>query len=253
MLAKSLVALVPLAASFGVACAGGAPPAAPLIVPEGISVSAHVGNNSVFSAKALTIREGSNGPELYAAVRNDDRDTAGCNAAFSVTLYDKDQQPLGTGVSGLMLRRFYRYTGMDGTEQVVGCVLPGDVTMVAIKSLAMDAPLEAVQSVEYSSQYWTLPDLVPIAGVSLSEVKAVNRSGGVAYTGALVNGLDTPLSNPTVAVYPLSSVGRPLGVAYGAATLDVAPGNSWDFETNTVSPGGASFDAYPMGGPGASP
>jgi hypothetical protein len=253
MLAKSLVALLPLAASFVVACAGGAQPAAPLIVPEGIKVGAHIGNNSVFNAKALTLRPGTDGaPELYAAVRNDG-DTAGCNAAFSVTLYDKDEQQLGTGVSGLMLRRFYRYTDMDGTEQVVGCVLPGDVTMVAIRSLAMDAPIEAVQSVEYSSQYWTLPDLAPITGVSLSEVKAVNRSSGVAYTGALVNALDTPLSNPTVAVYPLSSVGRPLGVAYAAATLDVAPGNSWDFETSTVSPGGASFDAYPMGGPGATP
>ena len=252
MLAKSLVALVPLAALLLVACSDDAPPSAPLIVPEGIEVSAHVGNNSVFSAKALTIREGSDGPELYAAVRNDG-DTAGCNAAFSVTLYDKDEQQLGTGVSGLMLRRFYRYVSMDGTEQVVGCVLPGDITMVAIRSLSMDAPIEAVRRVEYSSQYWTLPDLVPIAGVSVSEVKAVNRSGGVAYTGALVNGLDMPLSNPTVAVYPLSSVGRPLGVAYGAAALDVAPGSSWNFETSTVSPAGASFDAYPMGGPGATP
>jgi hypothetical protein len=63
-----------------------------------------------------------------------------------------------------------------------------------------------------------------------------------------VNGLDQPLSNPTVAIYPLNDVGRPLGVAYGSATLDIAPGGTWNFETNTTSDAGVGFDAYPLGG-----
>ncbi len=247
MLEKSLVALVPLAASFLVACSSdGAQAPEAQIVPEGVVVSAHEGNNSVFSVKALTIRQGPAGPELYAAVNNDG-DAAGCNPSFSVTLYDKDEQTLGVGVSGLMTRRFYRV--MDESGNIAGCILPGDTTMVAITSLSMDAPISAVHSVVYSSQYWTLADVQAIDGISLSGVAAVKRSDGVAYTGSLVNGLDTTLDHPTVAVYPLSAVGRPLGVAYGGATLEVAPGGSWNFETNTVSDAGVSFDAYPMGGP----
>ena len=148
-LAKSLIAL---AAPLVVACSDGKQPAAahcgagsPVsgvvaanvgadtggsarFVPEGLEVSARPGLNSVFNVIALTLRPGSNGAELYAAVRNDG-DVLACNASFSVELRGQDDQILGAGISGLMSRHFYRLT--DGSDTVAGCVAPGEVTKVA--------------------------------------------------------------------------------------------------------------------------
>jgi len=219
-----------------------------LIVPQGLDVSVSVGNNSIFSVVALTLRDTSSGPQLYAAVKNEG-DAPGCNVSFSVTLYDKDEQTVGAGVSGLVVRRFYELKSDDGSSSIAGCVSPGDVTMLAIVNLDLGStPIADVRKVVYSTQYWYLANLVAIDGVTLKDVTAVNKSKGVAYTGALVNELDKPLSNPTVAIFPLNAVGRPLGVAYGRATLDVAPGASWAFETETVTDAGVGFDAYPLGG-----
>jgi hypothetical protein len=217
-----------------------------LFVPEGIEVTARPGLNSVFNVFALTLQPGPNGAELYAAVRNDG-DVLACNASFSVELRDKDDQVLGAGVSGLMSRHFYRLS--DGSGTIAGCVAPGEVTKVAIQSLSLDAPIGDVQRAVYQSNYWANLGVVAIEGVSLTGVETVTRSTAVAYTGALFNGLDTTLSDPTVAVYPVNAVGRPLGVAYAGSSLVLQPCGSWDFETSAVNQTGVGYDAYPMGGP----
>jgi len=225
---------------------GGDTSADALIVPTGMNVTPRIGNNSVFKVIALTLRAASSGAELFAAVRNDG-DILACNPSFSVELRDQDDQTLAAGISGLMERRFYRFT--DGSDTIAACVAPGDVTMVAITSLSLDSPMADVRSVVYQSSYWGNLDVVAIPGVNLSDVNAVNRGDGVAYTGSLVNALDKDLSGPTVAVFPLNAVGRPLEVAYGGSSVVLAPGAAWDFETSTVGDAGEGFDAYPMGGP----
>jgi len=217
-----------------------------LFVPTGMHVTPRPGINSVFNVISLTLRATPSGAELFAAVRNDG-DILACNASFSVELRDKDDQTLAAGISGLMARRFYRFT--DGSGTIAGCVAPGDVTMVAIVSLSLDSPMADVRSVVYQSNYWGNLDVVAIPGINLSDVQAVNRGDGVAYTGSLVNGLDKDLSGPTVAVFPLNALGRPLEVAYGGSSVVLAPGAAWDFETSTVGDAGEGFDAYPMGGP----
>jgi len=261
MLAKSLLTLAALSvvacsSSDGGQCAGrfrvssradtgglgGDAGDTALIVPASLNVIPRPGINSVFNIIALTLKLGSNGAELYAAVRNDG-DVVACNPSFSVDLRDKDDLTLGTGVSGLLSWRFYRFT-----DTIASCLAPGDVTMVAIQSLSLDAPIEAVVSAVYQSNYWGNLDIVAIDGVGLTGVKAVARSPGVAYTGSLVNGLDVELSNPTVAVFPLNAVGRPLGVAYGSGSVVLPRCGTWDFETSP-SEAGVGFDAYPMGGP----
>ncbi|MEI9952192.1 MAG: hypothetical protein WDO74_25205 [Pseudomonadota bacterium] len=217
-----------------------------LFVPQGINVTARPGINSVFNVIALTLRPGASGAEVYAAVRNDGQILA-CNASFSVELHDKDDQTLGAGISGLQARRFYRFT--DGSGSIASCVAPGEVVMIAIQRLDLDAPIEDVKSVVYQSNYWGNLPLAAIEGVSLTGVQAVTRGTGVAYTGALVNGLDTALSGPTVAVFPLSAVGRPLDVAYGGSSVVLPRCGTWDFETSPISASGVAYDAYPMGGP----
>ena len=79
----------------------------------------------------------------------------------------------------------------------------------------------------------------------MSNVTTVSRSPGSAYTGTLQNDFDASVSAPSVAIYPVNRVGRPLGVAKGAATTDIAPAASWTFETSTVTDPGVAQVAFP--------
>jgi hypothetical protein len=214
-----------------------------LIVPEGLAVSALPGGNGVLEVIALTLRGGPRGPELYAAVRNDG-DVPACSAALSVELFDASEQSLAAGIGGLLTQRFYRLT--DGSGAIAACVGPGDVTMAALTDLPSDLAIEDVAAVVYRCPYFAL-DVMPIDGLAISEVKRVTDGGGTAFTGTLVNGLDVAVANPSVTVFPVNRVGRPLGAATGQGTVEVPPSGRWVFETNAVSTAGVDHFAYPAG------
>lgn len=216
-----------------------------VVFPQHVNATAQPGSNSSFSLLALTLRQGSPFAELYAAVKNTGAVVA-CNPSFSVELRDASGRVVAAGISGVNVSRFYRLN--DGSRTVAGCVPPGEQSMVAIRDLSLDCPIEEVRDVIYRSSDWFL-DAAPIAGVHLAGVESVTRSNGIAYTGALVNDLDIDLAHPTVAVFPTNSVGRPLGVAYGASSQALPPGGTWRFETSTSSDNGIGYRAYPMGGP----
>jgi hypothetical protein len=214
-----------------------------LIVPEGLGVIALAGGNGVLDLIAFTLREGPRSTEIYAALRNVG-DIPACSAAVSVELFDKTEQSLAAGVSGLLTQRFYRLT--DGSGGIAACVAPGDVTMAAITDLPSEIVIEDVGYVVYRCPYFAL-DVVPIDGLTISRVESVTGDDGTAYTGTLINGLDVAVNNPSVTVFPVNRVGRPLGVASGGGTLEVPPGGSWRFETNSVGVPGVDYFAYPAG------
>jgi hypothetical protein len=207
-------------------------------------VTARASGCGVLSMVALTLRRGTDNGELYAAWKNDGTSPA-CSPSFSVEILDKAEQPLATGLGGLLVNGFYRLK--DGSETMAGCVGPGDTAMVAITDLPAELALEDVGRVIYGCNFWML-EVSPIDGIRISDVKVVMRGGGASYTGALVNGLDVALSSPSVAVFPLNSVGRPLGVAFGSGTIDVPPAASWQFETDLVMEAGVDWAAYPAHG-----
>lgn len=214
-----------------------------LIVPEGLSVTALAGGNGVLDVIALTLRKGLSSIELYAALRNDG-DIPACHAAVSVELFDEAEQSLAAGIAGLLTQHFYRLT--DGSGTIAACVGPGDVTMAAVTDLPSEIGIEDVGYVVYRCPYFAL-DVVPIDGLTISQVKSVTVSAGTAYTGTLVNGLDVAVSNPSVTVFPVNRVGRPLGMATGSGTVEIPPGGSWAFATNTVGAPGVDHVAYPAG------
>jgi len=220
-----------------------------LIVPEGLSVTALAGGNGVLDMVALTLRNGPSSTELYAALRNDG-DIPACHAALSVELFDESEQSLASGIGGLLTQHFYRLT--DGSGTIAACVAPGGVTMAAVTDLPSDLAVEDVRYIVYRCPYFAL-DVVGIDGLDISQVKRVTGGAGTAYTGILVNGLDVVVSNPSVTVFAVNRVGRPLGVATGSSTDEIPPGGSWAFETNTLSGtvpalrGGASSDAPAFG------
>ena len=216
-----------------------------LIVPQGLDVIQRPGLNSVFDVIALTLRQGSGSLQLYAALRNDGS-APSCNPSFSVELHDSTGNVIAAGINGLMVPHAYKLT--DGSDAIAGCIAPGEVTMAAIDDASLAVALEDVTQVVYGSSYWTF-DVVPITGMSLSDVQVIAQGNGVAYTGTLVNGLDTALGNPAVEVFPLNSVGRPLGLARAGNSVEVAPGGSWPFQTDTVNVTSSAYAAFPTGSP----
>jgi hypothetical protein len=212
-----------------------------LIVPEGLTVIALAGGNGVLDVIALTLRTGLNSTELFAALRNHG-DIPACSAAFSVELFDKTEQSLAAGIGGLLTQRFYRLT--DGSESIAACVAPGEVTMAAVTDLPADIVLEDVGHAVYRCPYHAL-DVVPIDGLTIGQVKSAAGSAGTAYTGTLVNGLDVAIENPSVTIFPVNRVGRPLGAAIGSGTVEIPPGGRWVFETNAVHEPGVGYFAYP--------
>jgi hypothetical protein len=248
MRAKSFLILAVL--TFPLACSGDPKEADArqaddsLIAPEGLEVTPHASGCGKLSLSALTLREGPSNTELYAALKNDGA-TPACSPAFSVNVIDKAEQSLAMGVGGLLVRHFYELANGSGT--IAACVAPGDVTMIAISDLPADIALADVGRVEYWCNFWAL-EVVPIAGFSIGEVQTIARDAGVAYTGELANGFDVPVSEPSVAVFPLNRVGRPLGVAFGRGSSELPPGGSWSFETDVVGEAGVAQAAYPAGG-----
>jgi hypothetical protein len=214
-----------------------------LIVPEGVSVTALAGGSGVLEVSALTLLEGSNGPELYAAVRNGGEVPA-CSAALSVELFDDRDQSLAAGIGGLLSERFYRLT--DGSGTIAACIGPSDVSMAAVTDLPSDLVIAEVATVVYRTPYFAL-EVEPIAGLTVLEVASQAASDGTVYTGTLENELDVPVRAPSVTVYPLTRAGRPLGVAIGSGMAELAPGERWVFETDAVRAAGPDYAAFPAG------
>ena len=214
-----------------------------LIVPEVLDVRALAGGNGVLSLIALTLQKGPRGVELLAALRNDG-DRPACDAALSVELFDKSEQSLAAGIGGLLTQHFYHTS--DGSDAIAACVGPGDVTMVALTDLPPELAIEDVGYVVYRCPYFAL-EVAPAAGLSIRGVKSATTREGTTYAVTLFNELDVSVRNPSITVFALNSVGRPLGITTTRATLELASGGSWAFETDAESAPGTLYIAFPAG------
>jgi hypothetical protein len=144
----------------------------------------------------------------------------------------------------LFTRHFYRLN--DGSGTLAACVGPGDVAMGAVTDLPSDLRVDDVEYVVYRCPYFAL-DVAPIGGLSVTRIASLTRGTGTVYSGTLLNELDIAVRNPSVTVFPLSDVGRPLGVAAGKSTNEIPPGGSWAFETSSIEVTAADYAAYPAG------
>ncbi|HEX6273280.1 MAG TPA: FxLYD domain-containing protein, partial [Polyangiaceae bacterium] len=190
---------------------------------------------------AFTLVAGATGPEFYAAVRNDG-ETPACEAGMRIDFFDEAGGLVTTAASALLSGRLYRID--DGSGTVITCVPPGEVAMTASTDLPESMVIDELGRLEHQFPAFQL-DVVPIEGLTVSDVQPHTATGGTAFTGTVTNGLDVAASNPKVSVFPLNRVGRPLGVATSSAVLDVAPAGTWPFETTTVGEPGVDAAAYP--------
>jgi hypothetical protein len=228
---------------FAAACSGAAGEHDERILPDDLSVTALAGGNGVLDVVALTLRKGPSGTELYATLKNNG-DRPACDAALAVELFDKAEDSIAAGIGALWTQHFYRLT--DGSGTIAACAGPGDVSLAYLTDLPSEIAIDDVGTVVYRCPYFAL-DVEPIPGLSLDHVMSVTRSTGSAYTGRFVNSLDVAVNNPSVAVFPVNRVGRPLGVATGSGSNESPPGGSWTFETNTVDARVVDYVAYATG------
>lgn len=230
--------------------AGGAPAGAAgggmaaddaLVVPADVMVMPLSGGTGDLTFVALTLSSGPDGIEAYAALRNSG-DMAACSGGLTLQLYDKNQQPLGANIGGLLSQHLYRFT--DGSNTVAACIGPGDLTMATVGGFSPDIALEDVGFVVYSSTYFAL-DVTPIDGFTVTQVQSVTNADGTSFTGTFTNGFDMTIDSPSVAVFPVNRVGRPLALATATGMDPLLPGGTWTFETDAVDATGSDSVAYP--------
>ncbi len=213
-----------------------------LVVPESVEIVPLDGGTGVLELFALTLSEQSQGLEAYAAVRNVGT-TYACSAALSLELYDAAEQSLGAGIGSLLTENFQRLT--DGSGTIASCVEPGDVAMAVVRDFPAGFAPGSVAFAVYRTPYFELA-VEPIDGLSVSELERVPLSVGYAYTGTFVNGFDVAVTNPSVTVFPVNGVQRPLGAAIANGTLEVPSSGTWMFTTSGVEAAGVSEVAFPV-------
>jgi hypothetical protein len=214
-----------------------------LIVPQGLDVELEQGGAGTLDLYALTLRDEPDGLAIYAALKNDG-DVLACDAALKVWLYDKSGQQLGMFINGLYTSHFYLYTTSDGTNTIAACASIGDVTMTRVGTLATDIHAADIGQVVYYYAYFAL-DASLIDALKVSQITPVTTAAGTAYAGTMVNDLSMMVSDPSVTVFPLNHVGRPLGITSASDTSQVPAGGSWSFQTATVDMPGTDFAAFP--------
>ncbi len=236
-----------LAALVPAGCSGhsGPSPSAgdALIFPPGLDVELEPGGDGVLTLYALTLRDGPDGLELYAALKNTG-DVPACDAALKVTVYDQDNQPLGNFINGLDTLHLYAYALPDGSTTMAACASPGDVTMTNISTMAADIRAADVGQVVYYYSYFAL-DAVLVDGLEVTGLTAAPAASGTAYTGTVVNHLDAAVSDPSIRVFPLNRAGRPLGLAGAGDSSQVPAGGSWRFQTSATDMPGVDYAAFP--------
>lgn len=219
-----------------------------LFVPEDLPVTNLSGEGKAVNVIAFTLFAGPQGPELYAALRNDGEITA-CTGSVSFELFDKAEQSVGSWVGGLYGDQLFRRS--DGSGGLVACLEPGGVAMAGLTDLPESLAIDELGAAVYQLTYFDrdiLPfELVVVDSLTVTGIQTVSTDSGNAFLGTFENGLDVPVTDATVTIFPLNRVGRPLGMAVSNSTADVPPGGSWPFETTVVENPGVDYVAYPSG------
>jgi hypothetical protein len=188
---------------------------------------------------AFTLVREAKGQSLYAAVKNEG-DTPVCEAGMTTYFIDKTDQVLTSAGSVLQSKQFYRLD--DGV--IVRCIAPGQIAMSAAIDLPSEIVIEKLGYLQHRFPAFMIDGIVPIDGFDVSEVQTIARGDRKLYTGKLVNRFDKTATEPSLSIFPMNRVGRPLGVATSKTTTDLPPGSSWSFESTDVADVGVGYVAY---------
>lgn len=214
-----------------------------LFVPEGVPNTNEEGQDDGLVLVAFTLVAGASGPAFYAAVQNV-WSTPLCEAGMMIEFYDQAGQMLGSGASVLQSGRFYQLT--DGSGTIITCIDPGQIAMTGETGLPDTIVVDQVGSMQHLFPSFNVA-VTPAGGLAVSDLASVASAAGTTYTGAVANQLGSTLSNPTLSVFPVNRVGRPLGMATASRTTDLPAGATWMFQTTPVDDPGVGQAAYASG------
>jgi hypothetical protein len=210
-------------------------------VPEALPNTEQDGEGAGLTLVASTLVLGERGPEYYAAVRNDGAEPA-CEAGMQTYFYDTSGEIVtsaGTTLFGGVPHRIE-----DGSGVIVSCIEPGATAMTAALGFSDDFAIDALARLEHRFPAFPLRTAVPVGALRVSGLNVVPKDGRHVYAGTFTNELPVAVQNPSVSVFVSNRVGRPLAMATSTATLVVAPGGTWAFETSSVDDAGADSTAY---------
>jgi len=188
---------------------------------------------------AFTLVREAKGTSLYAAVKNGG-DTPVCEAGMTTYFVDKTDQIVTSAGSVLQSKQFYRLD--DGV--IIRCIAPGQIAMSAATDLPSDIVIEKLGYLQHRFPAFMIDGIVPIEGLDVSEVQTIARGDNKRYAGKLINRFDKTVTDPSLAIFPMNRVGRPLGVATSKTTTELPPGSSWSFESTDVADLGVGYVAY---------
>ena len=201
------------------------------IVSPGMEVVAH------------TAREGVLGAEWLMAVKNTGTQYL-CAIDVKFSFLDAGGAELGKG-SRLLDVEVVR--GCNGTCGFTNCLGPGKVGMLSDTLALSDVDVTKIAKVTHSFGALILTDAAATTDIKVTNVmKTEGEFGGNVFSGAVENDAAEGVKNPSVNIYGLNAVGRPLFVSKAIELTTIAAGGSWPFKTSPkFEEAYASYAAYP--------
>ncbi|HLK89727.1 MAG TPA: hypothetical protein VKZ18_07530 [Polyangia bacterium] len=211
-----------------------------LFVPEGLPNTNQDGQDVGLMLVAFTLVQESSGPAFYAAVQNV-WSTPLCEAGMTIDFYDRSGQSVGSAAGVLQSGQFFQLT--DGSGTIIPCVAPGQIAMTGETGLPDTIAIDQLGSLVHLFPSFNVA-VVAAGALTVDGLQAVGGPAGTSYSGTVGNEIGAAASNPGVAVFPINRVGRPLGMATASASVGLAAGGSWDFQSGAVGDPGVGQVAY---------
>jgi hypothetical protein len=138
--------------------------------------------------------------------------------------------------------------GSNGTGGHTNCLAPGKIGMLKDTLALQDVDISKIAKVTHEFGAIVITDAVPTDDIKVTDVLAVAGTlGGQVFTGTLKNDSQASVKNPSVMIYGVNAVGRPLFASEGIELVTIPAGGTWMFKTtNGFDQPYADFAAYPQ-------
>lgn len=167
--------------------------------------------------------------DFLAAIRNVSTLTL-CSLDLRTRFFDASGLQIGSA-TGLVETPPHR--GSSGAGSLVDhCLGPGQIGMQSALLDLGSADESEIASATWSVYALNLTDAVPTTDVRVEGVTTTTSSGRSRFTGRVVNGTTGTVSYPSVSIFGVNAVGRPLFESSAISSTTLSPGASWTFETN---------------------
>jgi hypothetical protein len=227
---------------------GGTPGEGELFVPARIKFSESADEGEGVDVVAATLDVGPSGQLQVLLALFNGAETGACSGGVGIEFFDLDEQPLGTATANMYGAGLYR---ADEYNLAVGCIDPGQRGMAAATDIDAAIALQEVASVVYRFTYFSTEffagGLTPLTQFTVDSVMRVESAAGSGFSGVLHNGLEATVEEPTVIVFALDAVGRPVATVEVTGDEPLLPHEQWEFLTSPVFNAGVSEVTYALG------